>query len=122
LRKRRERPCRGWMSTKRRSCNEGGRRSSSVNSHEIISFDPLLKHCDSTTAWSGHRAVRTEERHIGWNVDLSPFAIDRECDHERALVQGSISERLDCSMDVTRSNSLMVTSPAYTCRCRIAVR
>ena len=34
-------------------------------------------------------------------VDLSPFAIDRECDHECASAQGSITKRLDCSMDVT---------------------
>ena len=73
-------------------------------------------------SWAQDIAQCPQERHIGRNADLSPFAIDREFDNECAPVQGSITERLDCSMDVTPSNSLMVTSPAYNCGYRIAVK
>ena len=73
-------------------------------------------------SWAQDIAQYPQERHIGRNVDLSPFAIDCGWDHARASVQGSIIDRLDCSIDVTLSNSLMVTSPAYTCRCPIAVK
>ncbi len=43
-----------------------------------------------------------KEGHIRRDVDLSPFAIDCEGDHERApFLQGSISERVEYFIDLT---------------------